>query len=348
MKINIIYISLLALIGFYSCAEEDKSTPVTAIDKTNNTAKELNNQNPEFIIDSSEITIGCIGEVTVPPRNKIDITAGIDANVFDIQVLPGSKVSKGQLLARIKNRSIINLQSSCVSAKTEMQNLQADFNRKEALYNENAISEKDYLQAKALLESKLAQAKGLEAQLSYIGISPKSVMENGIQNSIALRANVNGTVISVNCNEGAFVAENQSIFTLIDGSHLHLDLEVFAKDAVYLKEGQPVEFTINGGYEKYTAEIMLISAELNHQSNTLMAHAEIDEHGGNLIAGSVAQAKILAGKQKRYLLAEKWVEHTAIKTFCNIDNQKVELELGNHENGFYEILNYNLIRAKLN
>lgn len=346
MKINILYIALVATFFITACSEQKSPAFEESAEKPLKEQVDPNNENPKFIIDSSEISIGCIGEITVPPKNKIDITAGIDANVFDIQVLPGSKVSKGQLLARIKNRSIINLQSNYVSAKTEMQNLQADFNRKEALFKETAISEKDYLHAKALLESKLAQAKGFEAQLNYIGISPKNVMENGIQNSIALRANTNGTVISVNCNEGAFVAENQSIFTLIDGSHLHLDLEVFAKDAVYLKVGQPVEFTINGGFEKYTAEIMLISAELNHQSNTLMAHAEIEANGSNLIAGSVAQAKIMAGKQKRYLLAEKWITQENGISFINYNNSKIQLTLGSFENGYYEVLNHKYVNSK--
>ncbi|MFY0674856.1 MAG: efflux RND transporter periplasmic adaptor subunit [Bacteroidia bacterium] len=346
MTSNKIQIILLVLLSIYGCSEKGDSESIINSETEIKTDGNFNSEKPELIIDSSELIISCMGKVAVPPSSKIEITAGIDANVFDIQVLPGSYIKKGDLLARIKNRAIITLQSQYVVAKTQLQNLKNDFNRKESLFNEKAISEKEYIQSKSLFESKLAETDGFEAELSYIGVSPKNIMENGIQKSIAIRSKVNGTVVSVNTNEGAFASNDQSLFTLIDNSNQHLDLDVFAKDVSHLEVGQQVVFTVNGTPVTYNGVISLISGEISPTSNTLMVHAEIDQSIKTLISGSRVQANINAGNQKRFWLNEKWISQDNGTYFIDFNNSKTQLTLGSYENGFYQILNYEYVRSK--
>ncbi|MBK7870065.1 MAG: efflux RND transporter periplasmic adaptor subunit [Saprospiraceae bacterium] len=76
-----------------------------------------------------------------------------------------------------------------------------------------------------------ARYKGLKAELELLGISVKTLENTGeIQSSISFYAPVNGYITKVNINNGKLVSPNDLLFEIVDRSHVHLELQVFAKD----------------------------------------------------------------------------------------------------------------------
>lgn len=344
-QFHIIIILMVALMAS-ACSNKEANTlqENPAVQPEGKATKD--NDTLTLYVDSNPSTVSCIGKIKVPPSSMVEITAGINANLYNISVLPGQEVRKGQELGKLKNRSIIDLQSKYLMANVEAENLSKDFDRKKSLFDENALSEKEYLSAKSLYQSKVAEKDGLKAQLEFIGISPSFIIENGIQNALSLRAPITGTIVSINGNEGAYISESQSIFTIVNLNEVHLDLDVFAKDAALLKKGQDISFKLNGHYENYTAKVMLISPSADMQ-NTLQVHADIINGPKNIIIGSTINAEINVGNYKTYLLDEKWVIKEGNRIYCKIGNNEIDLDLGDYKGGKYQVFNYIELQAKM-
>ncbi|MBK7873680.1 MAG: efflux RND transporter periplasmic adaptor subunit [Saprospiraceae bacterium] len=139
-----------------------------------------------------------------------------------------------------------------------------------------------------------ARYKGLKAELELLGISVKTLENTGeIQSSISFYAPVNGYITKVNINNGKLVSPNDLLFEIVDRSHVHLELQVFAKDVAQLKEGQRIECQMPGSDRVYTAEVHLVGKMIEPETKTTMVHGHFDKEPIDLIAGTYVQARIL-------------------------------------------------------
>lgn len=338
-----IYISILLSVFFaISCGKnnepaQENQTEQTQIEPTSNEIV--------FEIDSSDLIISCMGKIMVPPQGLIEINSGIAAHVYGISVLPGSYVKKGEKLAYLKNRSLIDLQSNYISAFYQLDALEKEFKRKSELLKEKAISDKEYISSESNFKTQKALVDGMTKELKYLGFNTESILKEGVIESLNIYAPVSGQIEQVHAHEGVFIAENQAIFTLIDASSLHVDLEIFAKDAAFVQQGQVIRFSVPGTGKTFESKIHLVGAGIDPYSNTISAHGEIKTPIDQALkVGMVVTAEIITGKKYRYLLAENLVQFdNDEKPFLIKNGNKIELQLGEYKNGKYDILNYKTI-----
>jgi len=234
------------------------------------------------------------GKLGVPPQNEAVVTSILGANINKIKAIEGDKVKKGQVLAYISHPSIITMQTDYLQTYNELTFLEQDYNRQKKLYEANVGSGRDYQLAQSAYSSAKGLAKGLESQLSLLGISAKSVRNGSISQVAPVRSPINGFIEKVQIKSGQYVQPQTPLFEVVNTDHIHADLMVFERDISKVENGQTVQFTIESiGSKELTAKIYSVGKSFEEGPKALHVHAEIENKDKNLIPGMYVNARII-------------------------------------------------------
>lgn len=237
--------------------------------------------------------VECTGRIEVPPYSLYSVFAPTTGFIQSAKYLPGDYVRKGVVLTTITHPDLVKLQREFLETQSQLAFLESDLKRKETLAASDAASQKAMEQAQADLQMQQARYKGIKAELGLLGISTKALEEQGdIQSAIALRAPVSGYITKVNINNGKLVSPSDLLIEIVDNSHIHLELQVFAKDVMKLKKGQHIECQMPGSTRTYTADIHLVGKMIDPETKTTMVHGHFDKEPIDLIPGTYVQAQI--------------------------------------------------------
>jgi membrane fusion protein, heavy metal efflux system len=234
------------------------------------------------------------GHLDVPPQQLISVSAPLGGFLKSTDLLPGSKVNKGQLIAVIENPDYIQLQQEYLEARNQAEFNKADYDRQQELARENVNAQKTLQQSKANYLNSLARKNGLAARLKLINIDPASLQEGNITSMAKIYSPINGFVTAVNVNIGKFVNPSDVLFTIVDTEHLHAELTIFEKDILKIKMGQKVRFTLANETSERTATVYLIGREIR-QDRTITIHCHIEKEDKNLLPGMYLQAIVETG-----------------------------------------------------
>src|SRR5581483_2452867 len=178
------------------------------------------------------------------PETNVTVGSQISGIINKISVDYNSPVTNGQVIAQIDPityKALVALaKADLASAKANLELMQAQEERSNALYQSQIVSKSDMdtavatlHQAQATVMMKEASLEQAEANLSYTTIY----------------APVNGIVISRNVDVGQTVAASLSSPTLFmianDLSRMHIDALVSEADVGGIKTKQAVNFTVD-------------------------------------------------------------------------------------------------------
>lgn len=231
------------------------------------------------------------GKIDIPPQNTVIISAPLGGFVKSSEMLPGMKVSKGEVLAVLEHQDFIQLQQDYLKEKSRLEFLDKEYRRQQQLAVDNVNATKTLEQTKADYFSSLADLKGMEAKLQLIGINATQLTAEKISSVITLRSPVSGYVSRVHVNMGTYVAPGAEIFRIVNTEHVHAELAVFEKDARKLREGQQVNFMVNGEDSVRKAEVYLIGREIG-DDRTVGVHCHLEREDAFLVPGTYITAEI--------------------------------------------------------
>jgi len=232
------------------------------------------------------------GLVNVVPQNLVSVSVNMGGFVKSTELIQGSPVKKGQVLAVIENLDFIELQQNYLENKSRLEYAETDFNRQKDLYTENVISAKSY--QLAFSEYKILKSKvyALEQKLALIGIEAKELKEDKISRSVIVVSPINGFIKTVNVNIGKFVNPTDVMFEIINNQKLILELVLFEKDIDKVFIGQKIQFSLpDKEVKEQTAVIYQVGKSISDE-NTLKIFASIDNENNNLLPGMYVNAKI--------------------------------------------------------
>lgn len=294
-------------------------------------------------------TLKANGKLDIPPQNLVSVTVPFGGYLKSTELLQGTRVKKGQLLAELQGPDYIQLQENYLDSKSQLDFLQSEFQRQERLAKENVNAQKTLQQSKADYQSMLAKTNGLRARLALLNINIEKVEAGDFQNSIRLFSPINGYVIEVNVNIGAFVTPADVMFRIADTEHMHADVLVFEKDIPKLQLGQTIRFTLANETKERTAKIHLIGREIG-KDRTVQVHGHLSQEDQNLIPGTYLKAIIETGGTKVKALPDEAIVNFEGKKYIFIlvagDSSSpekayrfklVEVSTGVSESGFTEV-----------
>jgi len=285
----------------------------------------------------SEISVN--GIIDVPPQGNISINIPYGGFLKYTEMLPGTKVKKGQLLAVIENPMFIDIQQNYLETLAKGEYLKTDFERQEILYNEKVSSAKVYQQAKSKYHSNKAQINAMEAKLRLIGVNLKSLQAGKVSSAVNIYSPVTGQVREVFSNIGKFVGPEDIIMDVTDAKDLHVELTVYESDITKVRTGQKIRFSLANKPESWKeAEVYLIGSGVR-DDRSITVHGHLSKEYEDLWPGMFVNARIETGTSNSYTLPEDAVVRFNTKNYIFISKGS------NEENGV-EKHNFEMIEVK--
>jgi cobalt-zinc-cadmium efflux system membrane fusion protein len=292
---------------------------------------------------SSSIKVN--GKIDVPPQNLVSVSVPMGGFLKSTKLLPGMHLTKGEVIATLEDQQYIQLQEDYLTTKSKLELAELEFNRQKDLNQSKASSDKLFQQARASFQSLRISQSALAEKLRLININPKTLNENNISKSIQLFSPFSGYVSKVNVNIGKYVNPSDVLFELVDPRDIHLNLNVFEKDLIQLAVGQKVvAFTNSRPDKKYDCNIILISQDIA-SDRTAEVHCHFDKYDKELLPGMYMNAEIDLKNSKSFAVPEESVVSFEGRNYLFVKTNKKntfelrEVEIGNTENGWTQVLN---------
>ncbi|ELR71132.1 Putative Co/Zn/Cd efflux system membrane fusion protein [Fulvivirga imtechensis AK7] len=290
------------------------------------------------------------GMIDVPPENKASVSAYFSGYIKEIKLLPGQLVKKGQVLFTLENPEYVQIQREYLESKGQLKYLKADYERQKALASDKVTSQKSFLKAEADYEVILATHQSLRKKLVMMNISPDRVSGNNILSSITVTSPISGFVTSVNAIKGMFLTPSDIAVTITNTDHLHLELNIFEKDLLAIREGQAIKFRIQNTDEEFDATVYLIGKSVDPEKRTVAIHGHLRDESrihafapGMYIEGEIQTSvhsapslpaeAVVNVENNYYVLVKRGVQDEALML------EKREVMVGTSDNAYTEILN---------
>lgn len=282
------------------------------------------------------------GKIDVPPRNIISITVPLGGYVKAYNLLPGSKVTRGQVLATVEDQQYIQMQQDYLMNKAKLGFAAKEKERQQMLNAGKASSDKALQLAESEYSSIKIALSAMGEKLKLIGIDPNKLTEQNITRQISVRSPINGYVTKVNSNIGSFVSPSDVLFELVNPSNIHLSLVVFEKDLSKIFIGQKgIAYSNNDPSKKYNTKIELINTSLG-EDRSVEVHSHFINADKTLIPGMYMNAEIILNDASAKTLPENSIVSFEGKPYVFIEKAKntyvmTPVEIGESDNGFIPV-----------
>lgn len=195
---------------------------------------------------------------TLKAFKTVAVGAQVNGQLKKLLVAMGDKVKKGQLLAEIdpvlpqftlkdSEAQVDNLQAQKRAKQALLKQYELAFQRQSRMSAKEASSRADLESAQAQLESSRYDIAALEAQIRKAVIAVDTARAN--LGYTRIYAPIDGTVISIDTEEGQTVVSNQSattILTLATLDTMTVKAKISEADVTRVKPGLATNFTLLG------------------------------------------------------------------------------------------------------
>lgn len=344
---NLIYSILLCLV-VSACADKPEAVQDTPAVTNENTVVLTNEQvaNGGIVVGKSETknltrNIRVTGSIEAPPGNVISVSFPYGGYVRKMNLLPGTKVSRGDLLVTLEDPQYIQLQQDYLTAKSRLTFLETEFNRQKELNADKTTSDKLFQQVRDEYDKQRIAVKALAEKLRLISINPDKLTAETISGNVNIYSPINGFVTDIFVNTGKYVTPTDVLFELVNPADVHLILNVHEKDINSIAVGQAVTCYKNNDPKKYDAIVHLISKSVKND-RTSEVHCDFTGNATSFLPGMFVTADVQLANKEVTAVADDAIVHYGGKAFVFAAHGKNEFEMipvetGMNTAGFTEI-----------
>ncbi|NCA86681.1 MAG: efflux RND transporter periplasmic adaptor subunit [Clostridia bacterium] len=238
------------------------------------------------------------GVLALPPEAHAMVSPLMGGVIISIEVTLGQTVQKGQPLCYITHPNLINLQQDYLINQQQIRFLENEYQRQQKLYDEKVSSEKKYLQTQTDYETAKGRANALSIILGQMGLDARTITAENIYSRVPVVSPIRGIVNDIMASIGKNVTENEQLFEISCRKKLLVELEVFEKDIMKIKEGQRVSFTLsNVDTTEHEAVIISRGAAVRQAGRVVLVTASFENSDENLLPGMFVASEIHTGEQ---------------------------------------------------
>ena len=232
------------------------------------------------------------GTADVPPQNIVSVSFPLGGYLKTTSLLPGMKVSRGQVIAVMEDQALVQLQQDYLMAASRLSFLSQEQERQRILSEGEANAGKVYQQAQADFRTQQILLKGYEEKLRLAGIQPDKLTTERISRSVPIYSPISGYVAKVNVNIGKYVNPADVLFELINPADIHAALTVFEKDIQKVKAGQKVWVSfVDEPETEYECDVLLITRNVD-ENRSAEVHCHFEKQPSHLLPGMFLRARI--------------------------------------------------------
>ena len=368
----------LLLVAFLSCRKEVSTTDTATTPISESVAPTDSIMAPpdEVILTPDQIRMADIqtgrveyrnlsqtlllnGRVMAGAQNRVTISALQGGFVRQVALLPGQSVRKGQVLARIENPDLIQVQQDYAENRARLTYLETDYARQQELSRENVGTLKVFQQTTADLTATRARLGALAQRIRRVGLSPEQAVKGQFVSTYAVTSPLNGIITDVPTNLGQYVNPADVIAQLIGTEGLYAELTVFEKDLNSLRIGQRVRVRLSGyNRQEQFARVYLINRTVeNDRSVRVLARFE-NSAGNHLLRPNASlQATLELGNSQTTVLPEGAIVASEGKDYiflqrtnqqANTPYKAIEVRRGVTQNGYSAVVlpgNFDVVKT---
>jgi RND family efflux transporter MFP subunit len=254
--------------------------------------------------ETLHLLIDLPGELT--PYQSVAIYPRVSGFLEDIRVDRGSKVRRGEVLARL---SAPELAAQRAEATSKVTGARSTTDRlRAASSTPGAVAGHDLELADAALEAEEARVSSLKTLESYL----------------IVRAPFDGAVTERNVHPGALVGPPTGpgampMLRIEQLGRLRLTVAVPESDVAAIGEGAPAEFTVSAwSGKRFSGTVSRVSRAIDAKTRTMPVELEVDNRDGSLASGMYANVRWpIARRAPSLLVPATAIAQTTERTFVD-------------------------------
>jgi membrane fusion protein (multidrug efflux system) len=206
---------------------------------------------------------------TLRPDEEVDMSFETSGKIVSIKFTEGTRVKKGDLLAKINDRP---LQAQLQKLLAEKKLTEGKEFRQRSLLGKDAISQESYDQIVTELQTIEADINLIEARIS----------------ETELRAPFDGIIGLRYLSEGAYATSSTKIAKLIKISPIKIEFSIPERYASEIKIGYPVTFAVDGNNNNFKASVYAVDPKIDIDTRTIVLRALYPNKNEELKSGRYA------------------------------------------------------------
>jgi membrane fusion protein, multidrug efflux system len=268
-------LSFILVLVFISCKEKKETAPAAGRQGGGQQVLSL-----EGLIASSK-TINAQIEVpgTILANESTEIHPEVSGRVVQLNIKEGAFVAQGTLLAKLYDE---DLQAQMKKLDVQLKIADQTEKRQAQLLKIQGISQQDY-------DLSLLQVHNLNADMDIVKTAIRKT---------EIRAPFSGKLGLKNISPGAYITPTTIATTISQVSQLKLQFSIPEKYGAQLKNGQNIDFTIDGVQKKFTANIIATEVGITENTRSLAVRALIKNKDESLLPGAFAKVKLALEKSE--------------------------------------------------
>ncbi|MBK7713789.1 MAG: efflux RND transporter periplasmic adaptor subunit [Bacteroidales bacterium] len=250
---------------------------------------------------------------TLRPDEEVDLSFEASGKIVSIKFTEGTRVKKGDLLAKINDRP---LQAQLQKLLAQKKLTEAKEYRERSLLEKDAISQESYDQIVTELQTIEADISLIEARIS----------------ETELRAPFDGIIGLRYLSEGFFATPSTKIAKLIKISPLKIEFSIPERYASEIRIGYPVTFMVDGINKSFEASVYAVDPKIDIETRTIVIRALYPNRNEELKSGRYASITLVmsqienaASIPTEALIPEMEGEKVFIYKTGKASSQKVEI-----------------------
>jgi len=258
-------------------------------------------------------------------EQEVKIFSKVPDRILKFEKDEGDYVRRGEVLVRIEatqlEQAVIQAKASLVSAKSQLANLEAEYNRSLRLFEENAISKQQFDAIKTQFEATQALAEQAEAGLKQA--------ETRL-NDASIEAPISGIIGVRNFEQGDMASGVLPLLTIVQMERVKVEINVSEQDLGQLKPGQCGEIKVLSYPDDiFQGKIEKIRPVLDPISRMGKVEMIVDNRDYRLKPGMFAEVKICINTLENVIVVPKYaiIEKTELERINGIETTVVNSQV---------------------
>jgi len=230
-------------------------------------------------------TLELPGEVRADETRVAHVVPTLQGIVTEVMKKAGDTVRKGDLMALLSSRELAEAKSAYLAAAHHVEFLRGALEREEALWKKKISAERDYLEAKRVLDKAELELQLTGQKLVVLGMPSHTLgsLSSAPPESLPrfeIRAPLDGTVVARDVTVGESVTAEERLFTVADLSTVWVDVTVYATDLGVVRQGQDATVVSTDLGRDVAGRISFIGPLLGQQTRAATARIVLPNPGG--------------------------------------------------------------------
>lgn len=252
--------------------------------------------------------------VMADPSHVVHIFPPISGRIFDLHVLPGQEVTKGQPIARIQSNDIAVARADFEKAKIEVMRADRALTRGKILLQHEVLSQADYYELEATDQVAHSELERSRQHIRELGFA-----ENSVSDEVSLRAPISGVVLEIGTATGEMqrsLDNATSIATIANIDSVWIVGDVFERDLDKVKPNREVEIRVPAYPDlKLTGHIANVGDAIDPNTHTLKLRVVLANPKHTLKSDMFATIRVPGAIRTTFILPATAVLHEGEKTF---------------------------------